>query len=99
MVPVTLSASASDLCDAAPSCRITTVSSTKPVDDLDRRNIGPDWEITDALTVNLRATRVGTGSGRVYTISVECADASNNRAMQSTTVTVPHDQGKKTGKK
>lgn len=54
----------------------------------------PDWVITGPLTVDLRAERSGKGSGRVYTITVECSDASGNTATKTVTVTVPHDQGK-----
>jgi hypothetical protein len=49
----------------------------------------PDWEITGALTVNLRAERSGSGSGRVYTILVEAQDASGNTTRERVTVSVP----------
>jgi len=45
--------------------------------------------------VDLRAERSGKGSGRVYTITVRCLDASGNIAIKNVTVTVPRDQGKK----
>lgn len=35
------------------------------------------------------------GSGRVYTVTVGCTDASGNSPTKTTTVTMPHDQGKK----
>lgn len=94
MVPVTVSVSASDLCDTAPSCRIASVSSNEPVDGLGDGDMAPDWEITGPLTVNLRAERSGTGSGRVYTITVQCTDTSKNSSTGTVAVTVPHDQGK-----
>ena len=53
-----------------------------------------DWQITDALTVNLRAERSGSGGDRVYTLGVQCPDASGNSAQKTVAVTVPHDQGK-----
>jgi hypothetical protein len=46
-------------------------------------------EITGALTVNLRAERSGSGSGRVYTILVEAQDASGNTTRERVTVSVP----------
>jgi hypothetical protein len=44
------------------------------------------------LTVTLRAERMGAGTGRVYTIYVESADASGNAILATTEVTVPHDK-------
>ncbi len=95
MVPVTVAVSASDTCSAAPVCKITSVSSNEPVDGTGDGDTAPDWEITGNLTVNLRAERAGSGSGRVYTITVGCNDASGNISTKTATVTVPHDQGKK----
>jgi hypothetical protein len=50
--------------------------------------------VTGALTLNLRAERSGTGSGRVYTIIVECVDDSGNASTAEVRVTVSHDQGR-----
>ena len=93
MAPVTVTASASDICDAAPVCKITSVSSNEPVNGTGDGDTAPDWVITGNLTANLRAERAG--SGRVYTITVACTDASGNSSTKTTAVTVPHDQGKK----
>jgi hypothetical protein len=87
LVPVQVAASTADNCDAAASCRIVSVSSNEPVTP-------GDWQITGALTVNLRAERSGSGGDRVYTLGVQCADASGNSAQNTVAVTVPHDQGK-----
>jgi hypothetical protein len=95
MVPVTVAVSASDLCAPAPTCKIIAVSSNEPVNSTGDGNTTPDWEITGNLTVNLRAERSGTGSGRVYTVHVGCSDVAGNTSTQAVTVTVPHDQGKK----
>ena len=62
-------------------------------------NTSPDWEITGDLTLDLRAERSGQGDGRVYTITIECTDASGNPSAKDVTVIVPHDQGKGGGKK
>jgi len=94
MVPVSVSTSKSDNCDAAPVCKIISVSSNEPIDGLGDGDTAPDWEITGNLTVNLRAERSGAGTGRVYTNTVQCTDASKNSSTKSVTVTVPHDQGK-----
>jgi len=85
MVGVPVAVTVTDVGDAAPACRVTGVSSNEPE--------AGDSTIA-GLTVNLLANRRGNGSGRVYTINVECVDASGNAASSSTTVTVPHDQRK-----
>ncbi len=95
MVPVTVAVAASDSCDAVPACQIISVSSNEPVDGLGNGGTAPDWEISGGLTVNLRAERSGTGSGRVYTITVACTDASSNSSTETVAVTVPQDQPEK----
>jgi parallel beta-helix repeat protein len=95
MVKVTVTVDATDICDPAPICKIVSVTSNEPINGLGDGNTQPDWEITGNLTVNLCAERVGTGSGRVYTIHVNCTDASGNVAIATVDVTVLHDKGKK----
>jgi hypothetical protein len=92
MVPVTVAVDATDNCDSA--CQIASVSSNEP-----GGKTAPDWKITDDLTVNLRAERLGKGYGRKYTITVVCTDQSGNSSTDTAKVTVPHDKGKKKGKK
>lgn len=92
MVPVVVAVSVTDICDAAPGCRIVSVSSNEPENGLGDGDTAPDWEITGDLTLDLRAERSGTGSGRVYTITVQCTDASGNYATKDVTVTVPHNR-------
>jgi hypothetical protein len=95
LVPVTVSVDVSDVCNATPTCRIVSVTSNEPENGLGDGNTAPDWRITGALTLELRAERSGTGEGRVYTITVQCTDASGNAsAVRDVIVTVPHDQGK-----
>jgi len=83
---VTASAATSGGCGAV-SCRIVSVASNEPID------AGGDWTVTGNLTLDLRASRLGNGTGRVYTVGLRCSDASGNTASQAVTVTVPHDQG------
>jgi len=94
MVPVTVALSVTDVCHAAPSCRITSASSNEPVNARGDGNTAPDWNITGNLTVDLRAERAGPGVGRVYTIAVTCTDGSGNSSTRTTAVTVPHSRGK-----
>jgi hypothetical protein len=84
MVPVTVTGATIGGCGAV-ACSIATVSSNEPV--------GPDgdWQITSNLTLSLRAERLGTGTGRVYTINVQCKDSSGNVVSRTTNVNVPKD--------
>jgi predicted extracellular nuclease len=86
MVSVAIATSAADRVDTAPACGVASVTSNE--------GTSADWEIAGSSSVKLRAARAGSGTGRVYTITVRCADASGNVANASTFVTVPHDQGK-----
>jgi M6 family metalloprotease-like protein len=95
MVQVAVTATATDNCDTAPHCDITSVNSNEPVNGLGDGDTAPDWIITGDLTVDLRAERSGIGNGRIYMITVTCTDACGNSSVGNTTVTVPHDQKKK----
>ena len=89
MVPVVVTASASDQCGGSVSCRIVSVTSNEPENGSGDGNTNHDWEITGDLTLNVRAERAGSGTGRVYTITVACTDSSGNQSTSSLTVTVP----------
>jgi hypothetical protein len=97
MVPVSLSVSVTDVCDPAvtATCHVTGVTSNEPIAGPGGGHGPPDWEITGALTVNLRAERAGGGSGRVYRLTVQCTDASGNATTGFATVAVPHDRGRR----
>jgi hypothetical protein len=92
MTPVTVAVSASDVCSPTVTCKITSVTSNEPVNALGSGNTAPDWQITGDRSVKLRAERSGSGNGRVYTLAVQCTDASNNSSGAQTTVSVPHNQ-------
>jgi len=94
MVEVTVTVECEDICDPEPDCWILGVTSNEPINGPGEGNTKPDWVITGDLTVNLRAERAGGGKGRVYTIHIECVDASGNIASGIVEVTVPHDKGK-----
>jgi len=93
MVSVSVAVSVADNCDSAvgQSCHITSIASNEPVEGTGDGDRSPDWEITGALTANLRAERAGNGPGRTYTITVECTDAAGNTASRASTVKVPHN--------
>jgi hypothetical protein len=52
-------------------------------------NTSPDWLPVDGHRVQVRSERAGGGSGRIYTITVTCADAFGNSSSRTTTVAVP----------
>jgi len=82
LVPVTISVSAADACGGPVHCQIISVTSNEPTD-------GQDWFVTGDLTLSLRAERSNKRVGRIYTITVECTDASGNRSTTTVTVAVP----------
>ena len=89
MVPVVLAVPVSDGCGGPTTCRIVSVASSEPVDGTGDGDTAPDWELTGPLTLKLRGERAAQGTGRVYTITVECTDAAGNRSTSTITVTVP----------
>ena len=86
MIPVTVSIPATASCQTV-SNRIVSVSFNEPAGK------SADWTITSPLTVNLRASRLGNGTGRVYTILVESMDPAGVATTRTVEVTVPHDRG------
>lgn len=89
LVNVTLTVDASDTVDPMPQCTIVNVTANEPVLGAGSGNTDFDWQITGALTVDLRAERSGEGNDRVYTVFVSCVDASSNESVGTTSVTVP----------
>jgi len=94
MVPISVTVSAIDNCSPIVTSKIVKVTSNEPVDGLGDGDTAPDWLITGPLTLNLRAERAGNGTGRIYTITIECRDAAGNKATGIVTVKVPKSQGK-----
>jgi hypothetical protein len=91
-VVVTIHASVLDTCDAT-SWKIIGVQSSET-----NSTGSPQYIITGPHTVKLLAQRNGTGSGRIYTITIQAVDASGNLSSPTDViVTVPHDQGKGNG--
>jgi hypothetical protein len=82
-VPISVTVSATDLVTPSPVCAIAGVSSNEPGNG--------EWQVTGPFTLQLVASRNGNGTGRIYTIAVQCSDAAGNSSSQSTTVMVPHD--------
>jgi hypothetical protein len=107
MVPIKISVVAQDAC-CVDNWKIISVTSNETVAKARGKsngkannsgngsgNTSPDWTITGDHGLSLRAERAGTGTGRVYTITVQAQDCAGNLSEPATlTVTVPHDQGK-----
>jgi uncharacterized repeat protein (TIGR01451 family) len=70
---------------------VISVTSSEPINGTGDGDTSPDWEIVDANHIRLRAERAGTGSGRVYTITVTCTDTSGNSTIKTATVVVAHN--------
>ncbi len=92
MVPITVSVIATDNCDAAPLNRIISITANEPI-------AAGDIQITGNLSATLAASRNPSGTGRIYTITVQCTDASGNSSTATTTVTVPQGNGNGNTKK
>jgi hypothetical protein len=89
MVAVSIAADVIDTADSSPTSKIISVTSNEPVTGTGNGDVGPDWDITGDLTLNLRAERAGAGSGRIYTVTVQSTDASGNATTGTVEVTVP----------
>ena len=88
MVPVTIKPLASDRAGCGLSCRIESVSMNEPGTGGDSQR---DYQITGDLTLKLRADRLNSGYGRLYTVAVRCTDNAGNTATQKAPVVAPRD--------
>ena len=75
---------------AAGSLVVTGVSS-EPENGLGDGDTAPDVVIAGG-TVQLRAERAGTGTGRVYTLTATATDVAGNLATATAICRVPHDR-------
>ncbi len=87
MVTIQASVDASD----GSSIELVSITSNEPggAADITGAMFG-----TDDRTFQLRAQRLGGGNGRIYTITYRATNAGGSTTA-TTTVVVPHDQGKK----
>jgi hypothetical protein len=92
MASVSVTVSASDVCDPSPICRVSAINSNEPVNGLGDGDTQPDWKLIENLVVNLRAERSGKGNGRTYTLTIECTNTHKNTSQKTITVTVPKNQ-------
>lgn len=81
MVDVTIGYGPSDLA-SSPVCSLS-VASNEAANANGDGNTAVDWLVLDAHHLQVRSERAGGGSGRIYTITVTCADAFGNRASRT----------------
>lgn len=82
LVPITVSATVADACDATPLCKILSITANEATEP-------GDIQITGKLTATLAASRNPSGGGRAYTITVQATDAAGNNTISTIKVTVP----------
>ena len=89
MVSVTATISASAPGGHATTVQLVSITSNEPgSDDIAGASFG-----TDDRSFELRAKRLGGGSGRIYTVTYQVTDAVTGLTSTATaTVVVPHDQ-------
>jgi len=92
MVLITPSWTVSDICDDSPIVSLMSITMNESDEAAGDGHTTDDIKIDDDGSIYLRAKRSGTGSGRIYTITYQAVDDSENVAVASATVTVPHDQ-------
>ncbi|UUZ85205.1 hypothetical protein LJK88_17495 [Paenibacillus sp. P26] len=87
-VSVTASVYASDSGSGIASVVLTSITSNEPLqpDDIQDAQYG-----TADTSFRLRASRAGSGNGRIYTITYTATDQAGNQITASANVRVPHD--------
>jgi hypothetical protein len=91
LVPVNLSVTVTDALSGPAGFTVVSVTSNEP--DSGQGDIQGFVPGTASTSGRLRAQRLGSGTGRVYTLTYSGLDKAGNTAPCTTTVTVPHDQG------
>jgi probable HAF family extracellular repeat protein len=90
MISVSVDPHMTDAYDPEPTCRITSVTNS----EYSSSDPDPDVQITHLLSVSLRATRFGYGTGRAYTLNLTCNNYLGQTSTSSVVVTVRHDSSK-----
>jgi hypothetical protein len=90
---ITANITTSDVCDAAASVKLVSITSNEPDNGLGDGDVPFDIQNaafgTDDRSFALRSERGGGGNNRVYTVTYEVTDGSGNTTVQQATVTVP----------
>ncbi len=92
LVPVTVTAAVSDVCDPSPTMRLVSITSNEGDLANGSGHTSPDIQDTEFGTDDrqflLRAERSGGGTGRIYTITYEAEDANGNVTTRQVNVAV-----------
>ncbi|HEX7961459.1 MAG TPA: hypothetical protein VF493_16165, partial [Terriglobales bacterium] len=91
LIPVSTSVNLSDSLSGADAFNLTSAVSNEPDSgsgDIQGFSVG-----SPSTKGQLRAERLGSGTGRIYTLTYSGTDRAGNSASCTTTVSVPHDQG------
>jgi hypothetical protein len=91
LVPVNATVTVTDSLSGSAGFNLLSVTSSER--DSGQGDIQGFVQGTPSVAGQLRAQRLGSGSGRAYTLTYSGADPAGNSATCTTTVTVPHDQG------
>ncbi|NOU85370.1 hypothetical protein GC102_06195 [Paenibacillus sp. LMG 31460] len=89
MVTVQAAVYASDAVSGVASVVLTSITSNEP--DSGQGDIEANIS-TPATTFQLRAERLGNGTGRIYTITYTIIDQAGNQSTSISTVRVPHNK-------
>jgi hypothetical protein len=91
LVPINVSVRVSDSLSGPAGFTLNSVTSNEP--DSGQGDIQGFVIGTASTNGQLRAERLGSGDGRVYTIAYTGMDRAGNSTTCNTNVSVPHDQG------
>lgn len=91
LVPVNVSVTVADSLSGSAGFSLVSITSSEP--DSGQGDISEFTTGAASTSGQLRAERLGSGTGRIYTFTYSGADRAGNAASCTTTVIVPHDQG------
>jgi Nidogen-like len=90
MVPVAATVTVADALSGPAGFRLVSATANEGNPATDIQSFSPGSSSTKGY---VRAERLGTGNGRIYTLTYQGRDVAGNTKTCSATVTVPHDQG------
>jgi hypothetical protein len=96
LVAVNATVTATDSLSGSAGFNLLSVTSSEP--NSGQGDIQGFAQGSPSVAGQLRAQRLGSGSGRIYTVTYGATDRAGNSAACTTSVAVPHDQGTNTGK-
>jgi hypothetical protein len=89
MRDVLISYTANDNC--GPVTSALSVRSNEPVNGTGDGDTAPDWIILDDHHLQLRSERAGTGTDRIYSVTITSTDTAGNHTTKTVDIIVPHD--------